>query len=179
MKCYCYCSAYLSSCHRTSSDANLLDDPHTFHYNNYFVIRGIRTCLGVSNDPMFLCFFFEFLSTEFAACSKLLSRDNHRKASYPRTQQRDQGGGWTQTIRSESSKNDAFTHSATLPRVFSFSVKMIFVGADSYKTQLVYHKPNSPGKVAPWAHIGGTVAYSGTERSRKCLEEIYRFKSLF
>ena len=33
--------------------------------------------------------FFEFLSTKFAACSKPPSRDNHRKASYPRTQQRD------------------------------------------------------------------------------------------
>ena len=36
--------------------------------------------------------FFEFLSTEFAACSKPPSRDNHRKASYPRTQERDQSG---------------------------------------------------------------------------------------
>ena len=52
--CCCCCSAYLSSCHRTASDANLLDDPHTFHYQDYFVIGGIRTCLGVSDDPMFL-----------------------------------------------------------------------------------------------------------------------------
>ena len=52
--CCCCCSAYLSSCHRTASDANLLDDSHTFHYNDYFVIRGIRTCLGVSDNPMFL-----------------------------------------------------------------------------------------------------------------------------
>ena len=35
---------------------------------------------------------FKFLSTEFAACSKTPSTDNnHRKASYPRTQERDQG----------------------------------------------------------------------------------------
>ena len=32
--------------------------------------------------------FFEFLCTEFAACSKPTSRDSYRKASYPRTQQR-------------------------------------------------------------------------------------------
>ena len=44
----------LSSCHRTASDANLLDDPHTFHYQDYFVIGGIYACLGVSNNPMFL-----------------------------------------------------------------------------------------------------------------------------
>ena len=49
--CCCCFSAYLSSCHRTASDANLLDDPHTFHNNNYFVIGGIRTSLGVSDDP--------------------------------------------------------------------------------------------------------------------------------
>ena len=53
----CCCSAYLSSCHRTASDAKILDDPHTFHYNDYFVIGGIRTCLGVSDDPMFLSIF--------------------------------------------------------------------------------------------------------------------------
>ena len=50
----CCCCAYLSSCHRTASDANLLDDPHTFQSNDYFVIGGIRTCLGVSSYPMFL-----------------------------------------------------------------------------------------------------------------------------
>ena len=52
--CCCCCSAYLSSCHRTASDAKLLDDPHTFHFQDYFVIGGIRTSLGVSDDPMFL-----------------------------------------------------------------------------------------------------------------------------
>jgi len=31
--------------------------------------------------------------TEFAACSKPPSRDNHRKAPYPRTQQRVRWGG--------------------------------------------------------------------------------------
>ena len=50
---FCF-SAYLSSCHRTASDANLLDDPHTFHYHDYFVSGGICTYLGVSDDPKFL-----------------------------------------------------------------------------------------------------------------------------
>ena len=31
-----------------------MDDPHTFHFNDYFVIKGIRTCLGDSDGPMFL-----------------------------------------------------------------------------------------------------------------------------
>ena len=35
---------------------------------------------------------FDFFPREFAACSKPPSRDNHCKTSYPRTQQRDQGG---------------------------------------------------------------------------------------
>ena len=41
-----------ASCHRTASDADLLDDPHTFHYNDYFVNGGICTCLGVFDNPM-------------------------------------------------------------------------------------------------------------------------------
>ena len=49
------------------------------------MLYGIRTCLGVSNIPVD---FFLFLSTEFAAYSKPPSRDNHRKASHPRAQQR-------------------------------------------------------------------------------------------
>ena len=67
--------------------------------------------------------FFEFFSTEFAACSKPQNRDNHRKASYPRAQQRDQGAGLRVEPRSFDQgrrKNDAFTHSATLPTRFFF-----------------------------------------------------------
>ena len=92
--CCCCCDAYLSSCHRTASNANLLDDPHTFHCIDYFVIGGIRTCLGVSYDSINVSVdFFEYLFSEFAACSKPPSRDNHRKASYLRTQQYDQDAG--------------------------------------------------------------------------------------
>ena len=43
--------------------------------------------------------FFELLSTKFTACSKPPSRDNYRKASYPRTQQRDQQGWQYGTVR--------------------------------------------------------------------------------
>ena len=39
--------------------------------------------------------FFKYLSTEFAACSKPRSRDNHRKAYHPKTQERHQGADWT------------------------------------------------------------------------------------
>ena len=41
------------------------------------------------------CWRFDFFPRKFAACSKPPSRDNYRKASYSRTQQRDQGAGWT------------------------------------------------------------------------------------
>ena len=43
----------------------------------------------------FSCWRFDFFPRKFAACLKPPSRDNYRKASYPRTQQRDQGAGWT------------------------------------------------------------------------------------
>ena len=72
---------------------NLLDDPHTFHYQNYFVIGGIHSYIGVSNKSNVPVDFFEFLSTEFAACLKPSSRDNHREASYPKMQRRDLGAG--------------------------------------------------------------------------------------
>ena len=88
--CSCCCSPYLSSCHWTTPDANLLDNPHTFHCIDYFVIGGIRTSSGVSKVPVD---FFEFLSTEFAAWSKPPSRDNHCKVSFARTQKRKQGAG--------------------------------------------------------------------------------------
>ena len=61
--------------------------------SDYFVIGVIHICLGVSNDPKVPTDFFEFLSTEFAAYSKPPSRDNHRKASYSRMQNRDQVAG--------------------------------------------------------------------------------------
>ena len=51
------------------------------------LLGGIQRSNNVPVD------FFEFFSTEFAACSKPPSRDNPRKASYLRTQQRDQGAG--------------------------------------------------------------------------------------
>ena len=47
--------------------------------------------------------FFQILPTAFAACSKPPSRDNHRKASYPSSQQRHQGGCRTQIMQSGSS----------------------------------------------------------------------------
>ena len=53
---------------------------------------------------------------EFVACSKSPSTDNHRKASYPKTQQRDHpDGSWNQICDQNRRKNDAFTLSATLP----------------------------------------------------------------
>ena len=61
----------------------------------------IRTRLGVDHFSKLSCWRFDFFPRKFAACSKPPSRDNYRKASYPRTQQRDQGAGWTHdpTIR--------------------------------------------------------------------------------
>ena len=65
-------AAYLSSCHRTASDANLLDDPLTFYYQDYFVIGGIRICLEVSSDPM-----FQWISSNSCPLNLLLFR-NHQ-----------------------------------------------------------------------------------------------------
>ena len=58
--------------------------------------------------------FFEFLCPEFAACSKLPSRNNHRKASYPKMQQRYKVRDEPRSFDQGRRKNDAFTLSATL-----------------------------------------------------------------
>ena len=111
----CCCSAYLSSCHRTASDANLLDDPLTFHYNDYFVIGGIRTCLGVSDNPMFL-----WISSNSCPLNLLLVRSH--QAEIIIVKRLIQGRNNVTRVRVEPRpfdqgrrKNDAFTHSATLP----------------------------------------------------------------
>ena len=74
------------------------------HFSLQWLLRGWRNphllrSFQWSNVPVN---FFKFLSTKFAAGLKPPSRDNYRKTSYPRTQQRDQGAGWTQIIRSGS-----------------------------------------------------------------------------
>ena len=115
----CCCSAYLASCHRTASDANLLDDPHTFHYQNYFVIGGIRTCLVVSDDQMFL-----WISSNSCPLNLLLVRSH--QAEIIIVKRLIQGRNSVTRVRVEPRsfnqvrrKNDAFTHSATLPTVKS------------------------------------------------------------
>ena len=55
----------------------------------------IRTRLGVNINFQVFRLTFDFFPHKFAACSKPLSRDNRRKASYPRTQQHDQDVRWT------------------------------------------------------------------------------------
>ena len=112
--CCCCCSAYLSSCHRTASDANL-DDPHTFHYNDYFVIGGIRTCLGVSDDAMFLWIFSN-------SCPPNLLLARSHQAEIIIVKRLVQGRNNVTRVRVEPRpfdqgrrENDAFTHSATLP----------------------------------------------------------------
>ena len=115
----CCCGAYLSSCHRTASDANLLDDPHTFHYQDYFLIGGIRTCLGVSDDPMFL-----WISSNSCPLNLLLVRSH--QAEIIIVKRLIQGRNSVTRVRVEPRsfdqgrrKNDAFTYLTTLPTFFS------------------------------------------------------------
>ena len=117
--CCCCCSVYLSSCQRTASDANLLDGPHTFHYNDYFVLGGIRTCLGVSDDPMFL-----WISSNSCPLNLLLVRSH--QAEIIVVKRLIQGCNNVTRVGVEPTpfdqgrrKNDASTHSATLP-TYSF-----------------------------------------------------------
>ena len=49
--------AHLSTCHRSASDTNLLDDPHMFCSDKYLVFKGIQTCSGASSDLVLRVFF--------------------------------------------------------------------------------------------------------------------------
>ena len=80
-----------TSCHRIVSDGNTV---------RWFINFSLRQLLGAGRNPHrhkrfqwsnVLVDFFEFLSAEFAACLKPLSRDNYCKVSYPKTQQRRPG----------------------------------------------------------------------------------------
>ena len=129
--CCCSCCSayrYLSSSHRTASDAKLVNDPRTFHFNDYFVIGGIRTCLGVSDDPMFL-----WISSNSCPLNLLLVRSH--QAEIIIVKRLIQGRNNVTRVRVEPRpidqgrrKNDAFTHSATLPTILFISlVSCIFV----------------------------------------------------
>ena len=110
----CCCSVYLSSCPRTASDANLLHDPYTFHYQDYFVNGGIRTCLGVFDDPTCL-----WISSNSRPLNLLLVRSH--QAEIIIAKRLIQGRNNVSNVRIEPRsfdqgrrKNDAFTHSAKL-----------------------------------------------------------------
>ena len=112
---YCCCSAYLSSCHRTASDVNLLDDPHIFHCSDYFVIGEIHTCLKVSDDAIFL-----WISSNSYPLNLLLVRSH--QAEIIIVKRLIQGRNtvtrvWVEPRSFDQGRreNDAFTHSATLP----------------------------------------------------------------
>ena len=111
----CCCCTYLSSRHQTASDANLLDDPHTFRCSDYFVIGGMRTCLGVFDDPMFL-----WISSNSCPLNLLLVQSH--QAEIIIVKHLIQGHNNVTRVRVEPRsfdqghrKNNAFTHSVKLP----------------------------------------------------------------
>ena len=81
------------------------------------MIEGIRTCLGVSDDPMFL-----WISSNFCPLDLLLVRSH--QAEIIIVKRLIQGRNNVIRVRVEPRsfdqgrrKNDAFTHSATLPTI--------------------------------------------------------------
>ena len=95
------CIAYSLSCHETASDAN-------YWTIRKLLIAKIRNTLCLQEFapawrfPLTQYVFvdiFNFLSTAFACCSKPPSRYDYRNAFYPKTQQCDQGLGWTKIMQ--------------------------------------------------------------------------------
>ena len=103
-----------SPVHRTASDAYLLDDPHTFHCSDYFVIGGIRTSLGVSDDPMFV-----WISANSCPLNLLLIRNHQAEIIIIKRLIQGRNSVSRMAVEPRSfdqgrRKNDAFIHSATL-----------------------------------------------------------------
>ena len=97
----------------------LLDNPHTFHYNKYFVIGRIRTCLGVFDNPMeFLIILW--ISSNFCPLNLLMVRS--QQAEIIMVKRLIQGRNnvirvWVEPRPFDQGhgRNDAVTHSASLP----------------------------------------------------------------
>ena len=117
--CRC-CCAYLFSCHQTSSGANywMIHLPFSA-MTTYFVIGGIPTCSGLSDDPMFLR-----ISSKFCPLNLLLVQSNQAKIIIVKRFITDQGHNSVTTVRVQQvirpfdqgcRKNNAFTILATLP----------------------------------------------------------------
>ena len=92
-----------------------VDDPHTFYCDNYFVLGGICTCLGVSSDPMFL-----WISLNSCPRNLLLVRSHQAEMIIVKSLI--QGCNNLTKVQVEPSlcdhdspRNDAFTLLATLP----------------------------------------------------------------
>ena len=84
------------------------------------MIAGIRTCLEVSDDPMFL-----WISSNFCPRNLLFVRSH--QAEIIVVKRLIQGRNYVTWVRVEPRqfdqgrrKNDAFTHSATLPTICPF-----------------------------------------------------------
>ena len=95
----------------------LLDDPHTFHCSDYFVIGGIRTCLGVSSDPMFL-----WISSNSCPLNSVLIRSHQTEIIIVKRLIQGRNNVTRVRVEPRSStqgrrKDDGFTVSATLPVV--------------------------------------------------------------
>ena len=87
---------------------------------------------------------FDFFPRKFAACSEPPSRDNHRKAPFPKTQKSDYMQGEPRSSDQDRRENDTFSLSATLLPKYKFSFK----SKPSEKSANVALPPNNnPGSM--------------------------------
>ena len=116
------------------------------------MIGGIRTCLGVSIDPMFL-----WISSNSCPLNLLLVRSH--QAEIIIVKRLIQGRNNVTRVRVEPRsfdqgrrKNDAFTHSATLPTVYLFIFRnhfdLIFQTSTNARPQQTLKTTATPTQLA-------------------------------
>ena len=115
----------------------ILDVPRTFHCKDYFVVGGIRTCLGVSSDPMFL-----WISSNSCPLNLLLVRSQIAEITIVKCLIQGRNNAIRMLIDSRSfdqdrRKNDAFTLSVTL----SFTLPTSFFPLPTKMYCLLCRKP--------------------------------------
>ena len=92
----------------------LLNDPRTFYCIDYFVIGGIRTCLGVSKNSM-----LRWFSSNFCPLNLLLVRSHQAEVIIVKPLIQERNNVTRVLIEPRSldqhcRKNDVFTHSVMM-----------------------------------------------------------------
>ena len=105
---------------------SIWDDLRTFHCNDYFMVGGILTCLGVSSNPMFL-----WISSNSCPLNLLLVQSHQAEIIIVKCLMQGRNNGIRVQVEPRSCdqdrcQNNAFTLLTTLPTIGLKKITVIF-----------------------------------------------------